>query len=413
MGTTAFEWFVAGRYLRARRKEKVISVVTVISVAGVAAGAMALVIGLAVNNGFHDTLQNSILGATAHVNILKKETGQGISDWRGLMDRLRRVPHVVAVAPVLYDQVYINGPEMGKGFYLKGIDKQAELETSPVLHKLKSGSLDRFGNDDGGLPAIILGVKAAQDTGLSVNSVVTVISPQGTLTPSGPQPHSVRFRVVGIFESGFYDFDDNWAFAPLGATQSLLSVGDVVNDIELRTDDPAIAPGVAAEAERAAGNRYTATNWQEQNTMLLHALNFERIVTALTIGLIGLVAALNIVSALTMIVLTKYKDIAMLMSMGARRAQIRRIFIMQGAIIGMVGTVIGLTVGFAFCYFANEYQWIRLEESIYAMSFVPFKANPLDGLWIAALAIGFSLLATIYPALNATRITPVEVLRYE
>lgn len=413
MASAGFEWFVAGRYLRARRKEKVVSVVTVISVAGVAAGVMALVISLAVNNGFRDTLQRSLLSATAHVNIMKKETGDGISGWRELTERLRRVPHVVAVAPVLYDQVFITGPLGGKGVVLKGIEKQAELDTSEVLHHLKSGSLEGFDTDDGGLPAIILGSKASADTGLIVNSVVTVINPQGTLTPFGPAPRSQRFRVAGIFESGFYDFDDNWTYASLTATQRLLSAGDVVNDIEIRADDPSIAPDVAKEAERVAGNRYSSTNWQEQNSQLLHALKMERVVTALTIGLIEFVAALNIVIALTMIVLTKFRDIAVLMSMGARRAQIRRIFVMQGAMIGIIGTVIGLAAGYGFCYFANRYQWIKLDESVYALSFVPFEPRWPDGLWIAAAAMAVSLLATIYPARNATRITPVEVLRYE
>lgn len=415
MGSAAFEWFVAGRYLRARRKEKVISVVTVISVAGVAAGVMALIVSLAVSTGFRETLQSGLLNATAHVNILRKETGDGISDWQQLTARLKKIPHVVAVAPVLYDQVFITGPAMSKGVVLKGIDRQAELDTSEVLHKLRSGSLDGFGDasGDAGLPGIILGSRVALDTGLGLNSVVTVINPQGTLTPFGPQPRTQRFRVAGIFESGFFDFDDNWTYAPLAATQSLLSVGDVVNDIELRADDPDIAPAVAAEAERVAGNRYQSTNWQEQNSKLLNALKLEKIVYALTVGLIGLVAAMNIVIALTMIVLTKYKDIAVLMSMGARRAQIRRIFVMQGAIIGATGTILGLIAGYGFCYFANKYQWIHLDESIYALSFVPFRPTAVDGVWITAVGMAFSLLATIYPAYNATRITPVEVLRYE
>jgi lipoprotein-releasing system permease protein len=414
MTGVAFEWFVAGRYLRARRKEKVVSVVTVISVAGVAAGVMALVISLAVNNGFRDTLQRSLLSATAHVNILKKETGDGISGWRELAAKMRKVPHVVAVAPVLYDPgVVISGPGGTKLVVLKGIDRESELATSEVLHHLKSGSVDGLIANPGDLPGIILGSRVALDTGLSLNSVVTVINPQGTLTPFGPTARSQRFRVAGIFESGFYEFDDTWTYASLADTQQLLSVGDVVNDIEIRTDDPSLAPDVARDAERAAGNRYASTNWQEQNSQLLHALKMERAVTAVTIGLIELVAALNIVIALTMIVLTKFRDIAVLMSMGARRAQVRRIFIMQGAMIGITGTVIGLVAGFSFCYFADKYQWIKLDETIYALSFVPFQPRPLDGVWIAAAAMAVSLLATIYPAYHATRITPVEVLRYE
>jgi len=413
MSSTSFEWFVAARYLRARRKEKVVSVVTVISVIGVWAGVMALVISLAVNNGFRDMLQRSLLSATAHVNLERRDTSQGIADWRELTAKLRTLPHVVAVAPVLYDQVIISGPQ-GNGFVaLKGIDKQAELDTSEALHHLKSGSLDGL-PDDGGLPGIVLGSKAALDTGLSANDVVTIIDPQGTITPLyGATAKTVRFRVTGIFESGFYDFDDHYAFTALPTVQNLMSSGDVVNDIELRADDPNLAPQVAKAAEQMAGNRYMTKNWEDQNSQLFDALKMERKVTFITIGLIEVVAALNILIALTMIVLTKFKDIAVLMSMGARRAQIWRIFIMQGAMIGITGTILGMITGYAFCYFANTYRWIGLDESIYALSFVPFKARPQDALWIAGAAIGVSLLATIYPARNATRITPVEVLRYE
>jgi len=409
---SSFELLVAGRYLRARRKEKVISIVTVISVAGVAAGVMALIIALAVNNGFRNTLQRNLLGATAHVNILEKEVGAGITDWPALVEKFRRIPHVIAVAPVLYDQVFLTGPQNGKGAILKGIETRSELATSDALRHLRSGSLSRL-NDRETLPGMIVGAKLAQDTGLRLDSIATVISPQGTLTPFGPQPRSQRFRVVGIFESGFFDFDDNWAYASLGNVQKLLSAGDVVNAIELRLDDLYLAPQIAREAERVAGSNYTSTNWEEQNAQLLHALKMERAVTAVTIGLIILVAALNILITLTMVVLTKYKDIAVLMSMGARRAQIRKIFILQGTIIGLVGTVLGLILGYSLCYFADHYRLIPLDESIYALSFVPFETRPLDGAWISAISLGVSLLATLYPARNATRITPVEVLRYE
>jgi lipoprotein-releasing system permease protein len=344
---------------------------------------------------------------------MSRQNGDSIADWRDLTAKFRRIPHVVAVAPVLYNPVFITGPQSGKGIELKGIDRQAELDTSEVLQHLKSGSLDAFGSNEADLPGIVLGSKAALDIGVSVKDQVRVIDPQGELTPFGPAPHTQRFRVLGIFESGFYDFDDNWSYAPLAAAQKLHPMADVVNDIEIRADDPNLAPEIAKEAERLAGNKYSATNWEEQNSQLFGALQTERLVTFVTIGLIELVAALNIVIALTMIVLTKFKDIAVLMSMGARRSQIRRIFIMQGAIIGLTGTSIGLILGYGLSYFAGRYQWIALPEAIYAVSFVPFEPRLLDGVWIAAAAMTVSLLATIYPAHNATRITPVEVLRYE
>ncbi len=408
----SFELFVAGRYLRARRKEKVISVITVISVIGVAAGVMALVIALAVNNGFQSTLQRNMLAATAHVNILGKPTGAAIGDYRNLADKFRRVAHVKAVAPVLYDQVIFSGAVARKLVTLKGIDARDELATSDTLRHLKAGSLDELKNDSG-LPGLVVGSKLAMDTGIRVGSVVTVIDPQGTLTPSGPAPHSVRFRVAGIFETNFFDVDDTWAYASLGAVQRLESVGDTVNTIEIRLDDPNRAPEMADELNRLAGQQYSSITWEDQNADLFHALKLERVVTAITIGLIEMVGALNILITLTMIVLTKYKDIAVLMSMGARRAQIRRIFVAQGAMIGVIGTAVGLIVGYAFCCFAGHYRWIPLDESVYALSYVPFDARALDGVWIAAAALGVSLLATLYPARNATRITPVEVLRYE
>jgi lipoprotein-releasing system permease protein len=410
--TASFERFIAARYLRARRKEKVISVITVISVIGVAAGVAALIISLAVNNGFRNTLQRNLLGATSHVNVLQKEAGQGIDNWPALVTKLRAIPHVVAAAPVLYDQVYIQGSG-GRGAILKGIDPRAELAVSDTLAKLKQGALDRLTDDANGFPGIILGARLAQETGMTVNSVVSVISPQGEITPFGPQPRTIRFRVVGIFESGFFDIDEAWAYAPITSVQRLLSVNNVVNSIELRLDNLDLAPSVGEAAARIAGPTFTSTSWQDQNKELLHALKLERVVTAITIGLIELVGALNILITLTMIVLTKYKDIAVLMSMGARHSQIRRIFIAQGAMIGAFGSAIGLVLGYTVCYFADKYHLIPLDESVYALPYVPFDPNPLDGIWIVAAALIVSLLATIYPARNATNIAPVEVLRYE
>ncbi|MGI8989630.1 MAG: FtsX-like permease family protein [Bryobacteraceae bacterium] len=408
----SFELFVAGRYLKARRKEAVVSIITAISILGVAAGVMALVISLAINNGFRNTLQRNLLGATAHVNILEKEPGAGISNWRELIAKFQKIPHVLAAAPVLYGQVFLSGPQSGKGAILKGILPDSELRVSDTLRHLERGSLDRL-EDGGKYPGIILGSSLAQDTGMLLNSLVTVISPQGNLTPFGPEPGKQRFRVVGIFRSGFYDFDDNWAYSSLSAVQKILSLRDVVNSIELKVDDLYLAPEIGKQAEKMAGPRYAATNWQEQNRQILNALRMERAVTAVTIGLIEMVAALNILIVLVMMVMERYRDIAVLMSMGARRAQIRRIFVVQGLLIGLVGTGIGLTLGYTLCYFADRYRWIRLDEQVYALSFVPFEPRPWDGLWVAGAAILISFLATIYPARTATRIAPAEVLRYE
>jgi lipoprotein-releasing system permease protein len=408
-----FEFFIAGRYLRARRKEKVISVITVISIAGVAAGVMALIVSLAVNNGFRNTLQRNLLAATAHINIQAKGRS-GIVDYDAVAARLKGIRHVVAASPVLYDDALVSGPIRGKYATVKGIRPTDELAMSETLRHLKSGSIDGLKDFEGRLPGLIIGSKLAEDTGLTLNSVVTVISPEGEMTPEGPRINPQRFRVAGTFETGFYQVDDTWAYASLPAMQRLLSTtDDVVNSIELRLDDIDRAGEIAQDVERVVGPRYTAEPWQETNHDIIHALQMERAVTWITIGMIELVGALNIFITLTMIVLTKYRDIAVLMSMGAKRRQIRRIFVAQGAIIGLAGTVIGLVVGYSLCYFADRYHLVPLNESVYSLSFVPFEPRGWDGAWIAAAALTVSLLATLYPARNATRITPVEVLRYE
>ena len=411
--TSRFELFIAGRYLRSRRKEAVISVITLISVLGVAAGVMAMVVALAVNNGFKNTLQRNLLGAMAHVNVMEKEPGYGIEDWRGMAAKLRKLPHVTDVSPALYSPTLLTGGLQPKYVILKGVDANAEMAVSESLRHLKAGSLDRLRDPNADPPGIILGADAVQDTGMILNSRVRALFQNGELTPLGAIFAVRPFRVAGVFSSGFYEIDDNWAYASLPAVQKALSLQDVVNQIEIKLDDLNLAPQVAAQAEKIVGARYTTTTWMERNHQLLDALKMERKVTVITIGLIELVGALNIFITLVMMVMEKYRDIAVLMSMGARRAQIRRIFMLQGVLIGAAGSAIGLTVGYAICYFAEKYRWVPLSESVYSMSFVPFEPRPYDGVWIAAAALLVSFLATIYPARNATRITPAEVLRYE
>lgn len=409
--TTQFELFIAKRYLRSHRKEKVISVITAISVIGVAAGVMALVIGLAVTNGFRNTLTRNLLGAMAHINVLEKEPGSGIEDWQGMAARLSKLPHVTDVAPALYEPSYLTGPLQSKGIYLKGIDVGAELKITDALGHLKSGSLDRLRDPQASPPGIILGTRYIEDTGMTVNSNVALVVNE--LTPFGPKPVTRQFRVAGAFETGFFEIDDNWAYASVGAVQRAFSLGDVINQLELKVDDLNRADVIAKEVEKAVGPRYTTTTWMERNKQLFTALRTERIVTAITIGLIVLVAALNILIVLVMMVMEKYRDIAVLMSMGARREQIRRIFMLQGVLIGIVGSAVGLFLGYTLSYFADKYRWVPLDEAVYSMSFVPFEARWTDGVWIAAAAVLISFLATIYPARTATRISPAEVLRYE
>jgi lipoprotein-releasing system permease protein len=412
MTAKSFELFIAGRYLRAKRKQAVISVITVISIVGVAAGVMALVIGIAINNGFRNTLQNSLLGATAHVMILEKEPGEGIANWKDLDTKLRKIPDVVNASPGLYGTVLLSGPLGGgqsAGAELKGIP----ADTPPdMLRHLKKGSFQDLANT-GGLPGIILGARLAESTGMLLHSVANVISPQGELTPFGLRPVRYQFRVVGIFESGFYEIDSTYAFISLASAQQVFDVGNVVNSVELRLHDIYQAPEVAREAEKIAGPKLVANTWMEQYKQVLSALNMEKVITAVTIGLIQLVAALNILITLIMMVMEKNRDIAVLMSMGAKRQQIRKIFVFQGVLIGLVGTSIGLMLGYVLSFFADRYRWISLNQDVYSLSYVPFNARWQDGIWIAAIAIFVSFVATLYPAKRATSVAPVEALRYE
>jgi len=407
-----FELFIARRYLRAKRKQVVISVITAISVIGVAAGVMALVIALAINNGFRDTLQRNLLGATAHVSILEKEPGTGIEHWEDLAPQLARIPHVKSAAPALYESGYITGPVSGAGAAIKGVDVRPDAPLADTLRHLKSGSLDAL-RVSGDLPGIVLGSRLAENIGAVTGKQVTLLVPNGELTPFGPRPSYVRLRVAGTFESGFYDLDANWAFLSLTDAQKAFDLTDVVNSIELMLDDIYQAPDVAAAAEKLIGPKLAATTWGEQNKQLLSALTMERTVTVVTIGLIQLVAALNILITLIMMVMEKHRDIAILMSMGAKARQIRNVFVYEGALIGALGTAIGLVTGYGLCFLAERYQWVKLDQQVYSIAYVPFEPRAFDGLWIAAAAMAVSLIATLYPARSATRIAPVESLRYE
>jgi lipoprotein-releasing system permease protein len=438
-----FELFIATRYLRAKRRQAVIGVITGISITGVAAGVASLVVALAINNGFRQDLQNRLLGSTSHINLLRIES-DGIKDWRPLMDRLSKQPHVVATAPAIYEQVLISRGPRARGAVLKGMIPSYERKVSDLLNTVKIGSMDALDEGAGGeqpglrptgasasstgespdalgsvqqrvasMSPIVLGKDIAEDLGATLNSIVMVTSPQGELTPFGLVPKYVRFRVVGIFNSGFFDYDSSWAFTRLSDTQQLEGLGDQITVLEFKVDDIYQAGQVSQELEKAAGKGFMATNWMEQNKALFRALRLERLVTFITIGLIVFVAALNILISLTMMVMEKTRDIAVLMSMGTRKSQIRRLFITQGLLIGLVGTVIGLALGYALSWAGGHYHLLSLAPEVYSIDYVPFAPRAIDGALVALVAIGISLIATLYPSWSAARILPAEALRYE
>lgn len=263
------------------------------------------------------------------------------------------------------------------------------------------------------MPPIVLGKDMAENLGARVGDVVLVTSPQGELTPFGMVPKYNRFRVVGVFSSGFFDYDSSWAFARLSDAQQLFGLGDLVSVIEFKVDDVFKAPEIAHQLEEAAGKGFMATNYLEQNKALFRALRLERVVTFITIGLIVFVAALNILISLIMMVMEKTKDIAVLMSMGTRKAQVRNVFIAQGVLIGVIGTVIGLILGYSLSYAGGHYHVISLSPEVYSIDYVPFAPRLADGVLVALVAVGVSFVATLYPSWSASRILPAEALRYE
>jgi lipoprotein-releasing system permease protein len=450
-----FELFVATRYLRAKRRQAFIGVITGISILGVAAGVASLIVALAINNGFRQDLQARLLGSTAHISLLRVES-DGMRDWRPLLEKLSKQPHVVAAAPAIYEQVLISRGPRARGAVLKGMLPRYERKVSDLLKTVTLGSSAALEEtpaavpdarvvpglrpgldgteprphtdtsqgqspDDltgvqqrvAAMPPIILGKDLAEEIGATVGSVVLVTSPQGELTPFGMVPKYIRFHVAGIFNSGFFDYDSSWAFIRLSDAQQLFGLGDVISVIQFKLDDIYLAGDVARALEQAAGHGFMATSWMEQNKPLFRALRLERVVTFITIGLIVFVAALNILISLIMMVMEKTKDIAVLMSLGTKKAQIRRVFIAQGVLIGVIGTAIGLVLGYAISWAGGHYHFISLSPEVYSIDYVPFAPRLIDGVIVALVSIGISFVATIYPSWSAARILPAEALRYE
>jgi len=448
-----FEFFIARRYLRAKRRQAFIGIITGISIAGVAAGVASLVVALAINNGFRQDLQQRLLGSTSHIS-LQRIADDGIRDWPGVMERLSHEPHVVAAAPAIFEQVLISRGPRARGAVLKGMIPRYERKVGDLLSTVQEGSADaleesgqnpRFSQNQGekghpmnsgsvaetsaaqespdslagveqrvaAMPPIVLGKDMADNLGASVGSVVTVVSPQGELTPFGTVPKYTRFRVVGIFHSGFFDYDSSWAFARLSDAQRLFGLGDLVSVIEFKVDDLDRAEAISHQLEDAAGKGYMATNALQQNSALFKALKTERLVTFITIGLIVFVAALNILINLIMMVMEKTKDIAVLMSMGTRKAQVRNVFMAQGVLIGVIGTAIGLVLGYGISYVGGHYHALSLSPEVYSIDYVPFAPRVMDGLLVTLVTVGISFVATLYPSWSAARILPAEALRYE
>ncbi|MEE9531913.1 MAG: lipoprotein-releasing ABC transporter permease subunit [Syntrophobacteria bacterium] len=413
----SYEMFIGLRYLKAKRKQTFVSLITLISIAGVMVGVTALIVVIAVMNGFKEDLRDKILGVTSHV-VISRFDGN-ISKYQEVRAKVGEVSGVNAATPFIYTQVMISSRKAISGAVLRGIEPKTAGKVINLPKNLRAGSLEELEaeNKPEGMrstPGIILGNELARNIGASRGEPVTVISPLGRLTPLGRVPRSQTFRVAGIFDSGMYEYDSTIAYVSLWAAQRFLGIGDRVTGIEVRVDDIYEADRVARAIGKALdGYPYWSRDWMRMNKNLFSALKLEKIVMFIILTLIILVAAFNIVGTLIMVVVEKTRDIAILKSMGATRRSIMKIFLIEGAVIGLVGTLLGLLGGYTLCTLLATYKFIELPSDVYYISTLPVKMNPLDVALIALAAIVITLAASVYPAWQASRFDPAEAIRYE
>jgi lipoprotein-releasing system permease protein len=405
-----FELHIALRYLLAKRKQAFISVISLISTIGVTVGVMALVIALALMTGLQGEIRDRILGANPHIYVWK--TG-GITDYHAESDKLRQLPHVVGAAPAILGKAMVSSVRNPDFVNLTGIDPTLEASVSDLKSALQTGTLDALnpsGDDSAG--GILLGKDLARNLGVAVGDSVSVVTPEGTLSPMGMIPRARRLRVAGTFSLGLYELDTSTGFVALDVAKRLFGK-EQADLIQLRVDDILAAPEIARSITTRLGDQYLATDWTEMNRSFFQALALEKIAMSLTIGLIMMVAALNIVASLILLVMEKHRDIAILKTMGANARSVTAIFVMQGVIIGIIGTAVGATAGYVLASILDRYKLIKIPMDVYQVSHVPFKVLPFDLAMVVLAAVLVCLVATIYPSRQAARLDPAQALRYE
>ncbi len=407
-----YEIFIALRYLRAKRRQAVLSLITIISAIGIVVGVWALVIVLAFQSGMEQDLQNKILGGTAHLNLLREDES-AFSNPDEITAKIEKVAGVKAATATLYTGVYVNGKTDSRGAIVKAVDLNGRKDANEIFQTIVQGKVEGLKPNEQGEEGIILGIDLASDLGIKMGEPLTVISSEGRLTPGGLVPRQKVFTVTGIFKSGLYDYDSNWGYISLDSMKELVANQQPTQVIQIKVDDIYKVKEIGANVLKVLGKGYKTKDWQQLNQPIFAALNLQRLGFLVGIGLIILVASLNIITTLIMMVVEKTRDIAILMSMGATRKSILIIFMLQGLIIGVVGMAIGVLSGILTSFLIDKYKLIQLDPKIYSISYVPFNTRLLDVLLVATIALAISFLATIYPAWKASQIVPVESLRYE
>ena len=407
-----YELDIGLRYLKARRKQTFISLITWISIAGVTVGVMALIIVLAVMAGFEEDLRNKILGTNSHIVILEPGS-PGMAQYQGAIDKVEKVDHVISATPFIYSQAMLTSTGSVSGVVIRGIDPLREARVTNLAENLKEGSLTDLEKNNGVGGGVIIGQELARNLGISLGEEITIISPLGKMTPIGMVPRMKKFWVAGIFDSGMYEYDTGLAFISLKNAQNFFNMGDRVTGIEVKVDDIYKADKIANNIQKLLGVPYWVRDWMEMNKNLFSALKLEKVVMFVILTLIVLVAAFNIISTLIMVVMEKGKDIAILKAMGATNKSIMKIFMLEGIIIGVAGTIIGVIGGYLVCHLLETYHFIKLPSDVYYLDTLPVKMEGGDFLVVALAAITISFLATLYPSWNAARLNPVEAIRYE
>lgn len=405
------EPFLGLRYLRAKRKQRFVSVISFISVLGVMVGVMALIVVLSVMNGFRADLMSKILGVNAQVLVLNY--GGPFDKYRSVMDRVEKVKGVKATTPFIYSQVLVNYDGNVSGAVLRGVDTESVGHVLGIRHMIKMGTLDSLKHKSDGFPTVILGKELARQIGVHPGDILALVSPEGKLTPMGRVPNTRKFRVSGLFDSGMYDYDASMLYVSIEEAESFLGLGNRVTGIEVKVNNIDRSDKISREVQKTLGYPFWTKDWKQMNRSLFSALKLEKVTMFVILTMIVLVGALNIISTLVMVVMEKSKDIAILRTMGASARSIMSVFMLQGLLVGILGTLIGLGFGLELCHLLSEYQFISLPSDVYYISKLPVLVETSDVLLVSLAAVAISFVATLYPSWYASRLNPVDALRYE